>query len=529
MSSKNVFFVLIIIFFLFSCHALAYELDDIEWSDTKLTGKTLHWGGTLTAGEYTVKAEDFDEGGLVSIAIYRDGVLKDRSPVKSGFGFEYRDTEKGDDIRIFVKSMDLNIDEWTGNMEDPTAAVEVYERGEPEMDITIKPESDEYDPRSVSYKFIEATISIKNEGDAQACNMDVDIDVDGMKVADGKLNCSYSSVDEDEVLDSIDIKLEIPHYWKETDVDINVTTKSEDINGDIIENTETETITVLPAAELIITKTVADEIYIDQTAHVSVNIWNKGIYDINSVIVSDEETGNFEVQGSVGNNITLSFSPDETKSQVFEYSLKPVKTGKFTIPSTTATFTDPDGQTHTFTSDESTIEVNGPDINVTKTVSPESISPGDSATVKVTVKNQGNRDASVVTKETIPQGATYVSGDLTFDDVIAKRKSYSYSYVIRADDIGELELPETTASFIDMEDYKGEKISNKPVLTVIDPDEAEKMPSFQDNSAGTDMNSPDNLTYNGSDYRKTIPGFEAGFAALALFAVLIIYRYADRQ
>ncbi|MEZ5334012.1 MAG: BatD family protein [Methanolobus sp.] len=362
MFSKNLFCLLLMILVLFSHTASAYDLDDIEWSDKKTTGKTLHWGDSVKAGDYTVKAEDFDEEGFVSIGIYRDGSLLDKSPVKSGFGFEYRDTEQGDDLRVFVKSMDLDIDEWTGNMEDPTAAIEVYERGIPEMEITIKTEDDEYDPRTVSYQTIETTIDIENTGDAEAYNLDVELDIDGMELADGEMTYNFISVEEDEVLDTIDIKIEIPHYWEEKEVGITVTTKSEDINGDIHEDTETEKITIKPVAELVITKTVSEEIYMDETAHVSVSIWNNGIYSLSSVKVENIVTDDLEMQDSESGSATLSFSPKETKAKVFEYTLKPTKTGKFTIPEATATFTAPDGEIYTFTSDKPKIQVNGPNI-----------------------------------------------------------------------------------------------------------------------------------------------------------------------
>ncbi|WP_292470934.1 CARDB domain-containing protein [Methanolobus sp.] len=532
MINKNLICILFIVFILFSSPALAYTLDDIEWSDSKVSSATLKWGSAVKADDYTIKAEDFDSEGFVSIGIYRSGVLLDKSPVQSGNGFEYRDTEKGDDVRVFVKSMNLDIDDWTGNMENPTAVVEVYDRGIPEMDITIKPEKDEYDPRTVAYQYIEASIDIKNKGDAKAYDMDVEIDVDGMELADGKLTYNYISVDEDEVLDTIDIKLEIPHYWEETDVDITVTTKSEDINGDILEDTETETITILPVVELVITKTIAEEIYMDETAHISVSIWNNGIYSLNSVKVSNTVTEDLEVQDSVGNDLTVSFSPKETKAKVFEYTLKPTKTGKYTIPTTTATFKDPDGQTRTFSADTSTIQINGPDIVLTKTVSPESINPGDSTTVKVTVKNQGNRDASVVTTETIPDDVTFVSGDLIFDDVAAKGKSYSYSYVVQLDEIGELKLPETTATFIDMENYKGEKISNTPVITVIDPaavSETSSSSSSSSDNTGQQGSSSDSSYETEYEDDRVEPGFEASFMIIALFAVYFVSRSKDRS
>jgi uncharacterized repeat protein (TIGR01451 family) len=521
---------------LLSSPVMAYTLDDIEWSDSTAKTGTLKWGGTLTLDDYTIKAEDFNEDGYVSLGIYRDGVLEKKSPARAGEGIEFRDTEKGDDLRILIKTVTLNIDEWTGNMDDPSAAIEIYERGIPEMDIVITTESDEYDPRMSTYRSIIATIDIDNEGDAEAEDLIVEIDTGGMKFLDGEDSYHFTSVEEDEVLDQIEIELEIPEYWDETDVDITVTTKSEDINGEIHEDTETETITIEPVVELIVTKTVTEEIYMDETAHVSVSIWNNGIYSLSSVTLTNPQTSDLEIQDNVESEVTLSIGSKETEAKIFEYTLKPTKTGTFTIPAASATFTDPDGNTHTFKSDTTKMEIDGPDIVLTKTVSPESVSPGDEVTVKVTVKNQGTKDASVTTTETMPENATYVSGDLSFHDVAAHGKSYTYSYILKVEGTGDIKVPETTATFIDLEDYKGEKVSNMPLITVVDPSEvttessSSSSSSTSSSSSGTEQSSSDDnyaYTYE-EDTDRVEPGFEASFMMLALFAVYFVSKRRDR-
>ncbi|WP_164997851.1 BatD family protein [Methanolobus psychrotolerans] len=519
---------------MFSSPVMAYTLDDIEWSDGADAKGTLKWGDTLKSGDYTIKVEDFNTDGFVSIGVYREGQLMKKSPARSGEGFEFRDTDKGEDLRIFVTTVTLNIDNWSGNMINPTAAVEVYERGIPEMGIVIGTDKDTYDPRTLSPQYITATIDIDNEGDAQAYDMDVVIDVDGMELADGKLKHHFTSIEEDEVLDPIKVKLKIPHYWEKTKVDITVTTRSEDINGDIYEDTKTKTLTIEPVVELVISKTVTDEIYMDKTAHVSVSIWNNGIYDVSSVKVSNPTTSDLEIQDSITKEVTLSFNAKETKAKIFEYTLKPTKTGTFTIPAATATFTAPDGNKYTFTSDTSKIVINGPDIVLTKEVSPTTVNPGVDVTVKVTVKNQGNRDASVITSETISDSVTFVSGDRSFHDVATKGKSFSYSYVVRVDEIGELKLPETTATFIDFEGYKGEKVSNAPIINVVDPS-AEPVASTSSSSSGSTATNQQTSSSGGPVYESDVsddrvqPGFEASFMILALFGVYFISRRRDRS
>lgn len=539
MVRKIVFCLLFIA--LMSLPATAYTLDDIEWSDSSATSGTLNWGDTLSLDDYTVKVEDFNEDGFVSVGIYRDGELQKKSPARAGEGFEYRDTENGDDLRIYVTTVTLNLDEWTGNMDDPTAAIEVYERGIPEIGIVIDTEADEYDPRTVTYRSIITTIELDNEGDAEAEDLNVEIDTGGMEIIDGKKSYHFTAVEEDEVLSPIEIELEIPEYWEETDVDITVTTSSEDINGEIHEDTETHTITIEPVVELVVTKTVTDEIYMDETAHVSVSIWNNGIYGLNSVTLSNPQTSNLEVQDNVETEVSFSLSSKETKGKVLEYTLKPTNTGTYVTPAAIATFTDPDGNTRTFKSDTSSITIDGPDIILTKTVTPESVSSGEEVTVTITVKNQGTKDASVTTTETMPDNAAFVSGDLSFHDVATHGQSYTYSYILKVEGTEDIKVPETTATFIDFEEYKGERVSNMPLITVVDSAEAStegsstspsSSSSVSSSSSGTDQQTS---AGSGSDYSyqeieddRVQPGFEASFMIFALFAVYFVSKRKDR-
>ncbi|MDG6244255.1 MAG: BatD family protein [Methanolobus sp.] len=535
MGNKKLFSLLLVISVLFVSSATAYTLDDVEWSESKSASGTLQWGNTLKSGEYTVKVEDFNKDGFVSIGVYRAGQLEKKSPLRAGEGFEFRDADKGDDLRVFVKTVKLNIDSWSGNMVDPTAVVEVYERGLPEMDIVIKTDKDTYDPRPNAYQQIVTTIDVKNKGDAEALNMDLEIDVDGMELAEGKLTHRFSSVEKNKAMDTITLKLKIPHYWEETNVNIKVTTNSKDINGEIHEDTKTKTLKIKPAVELIVTKTVTPEIYMDGKAHVSVSIWNNGIYSVSSVKLSNTVTSDLELQDNVGNDVTLSFTPRETKAKVFEYTLKPTKTGTFTIPAAVATFTGPDGKQYTSKSDAPKIKIDGPDIVLSKKLSPDAVNPGDDVTVRVNVKNQGTRDASVTTSDVIPEGAIYVSGDLGFHDVVKKSKAHSYSYVIRVEEIGELRLPETTASFIDFEGFKGEKISNIATVTVLDPSSTSSNPAGSSSSDSSISGNPAQSGSSGVSYEDNIiddkvqPGFEASLMVIALLSVYLLSRRRERS
>lgn len=538
---KRAIFICLILLTLSCTIVSAYDKDDIEWDDDADTSGTLGWGGTLTSDSYLIRVEDFNTEGFVSISISQNGIVKEVSPVQVGQSVIYRDEANGKDIRAYLDKVTLNIDDWTGNMEDPTAGVKVYRRGIPEMkiEIDVDDEDSTYDPRTISYPYITATIDIENEGHAKAYEMDLEIDPAGMELVDGKLNHHFISIDEDEVLDPIEVKLKIPHYWEETDIDLKVTTRSKDINDDYNEDTEKEILTIEPAAELIITKSITEEIYMDETAHVSVSIWNNGLYSLNSVTVENLIIEHLELQDNVNQQLTLSFSPGETKTKVLEYTLKPYKTGKYNVPKMTAQYTDPSGKLQTFTSDDPSVEIEGPVIVITKSVSPSTVNVGDQVTVTVKVENTGTHEASVTTSETLSEAVSFVSGNMNFKDVVNPRQTHTYSYIIRTKEVGEFKLPATTGSFIDMEEYKGEKISNMPVISVVDPNAVETTTdastSSDDSANSGSTSSSETPSSNSGDAsnpdveERVQPGFEGTMLVFVLGCVYLISKRQAKQ
>lgn len=533
MFRKTLIFLLLLMCLL-CLPALAYTVDDIEWVDSATKSGTLGWGSTLTVDNYVVKAEDFNTEGFVSISISSNNQVKAISPLHVGESLSYRDTASGNDLRVVVDSVTLNIDSWTGNMEDPKVAIKVYKRAYPKMKIEITTDKDPatYDPRLTGSSIVTATINIKNEGDAKAYNMDVEIDSCGMEQTSGKLKYSYTSVEEDEVLEPIVVKFKASEYWDQTKIDFKVTTKSKDINDQIHSHEKIKTLTIEPVVELILTKTISKEIYMDKSAYVTVSVYNKGLYSVSSATVTDALNEYFELQGTASQEATISLAPGETKADLFQYNVKPTKTGKVTIPAATATLTGPDGKVRTYKSSTTEVTVNGPNIILTKTISPSSVSPGKEATITVTVQNQGNRDASVTTSETLPAGVSFVSGNLEFKEVMKGGKSATYSYVIRTKEAGEIKMPATTATFIDMEGFKGERISNMPVLSVVDP-EAQSSASLSDNSqSSTSDSSSSSSSADISDpatEERVEPGFEASLMIFILGCVFAVIKRRGKQ
>ena len=151
----------------------------------------------------------------------------------------------------------------------------------------------------------------------------------------------------------------------------------------------------------------------------------------------------------------------------------------------------------------------------------------------VKVDNTGDRDASVTASDSLPSGVSLVSGDTGFQDVMKKSSSKSYSYVIRMDTEGDVKLPSATASFIDLEGYKGDKISNMPVISVFEPvaetepttEGTEDTQSTSSESAQTDNENNEQSTAPSLPVEEQVePGFEALLSGLALVSIYMMFK-----
>ena len=528
------FFILMIMAILFlTSPANAYDIDDVQWESVK-DSQTMHWGDTFDQDEYTIETADFDEDGFVYVNIYKNNVEVEHAPMQVGDSLDYRDVAEGQDIRVFIKEVDLDIDEWTETMQDPIAKIQVYKRGLPEFDITIDTNKDTYDPRTTSaVDGIEVTVNVKNTGEADA--EDITLTLSGADLKDGDLVHEISELSIDETSETFVTKLKIPLFWEETDIDITATVEGYDINNDLHTEEESQEVTINPKSELLITKSAVDEAYMGDNVRVTVSMRNWGLYPISGIHVEDYLHDSFEILDDVVLKEDLSLAPDESVV-LFEYSLKPVDDGKHKLPATEATFT-ADGDTYTAKSQQLEIQVDGPVIEVSQSISDSEILIGESSTVKVTVKNSGNRDASIYFSSEPPEGLTFVSGDLFVDQVLNDGKSVTYSYVVEATENGTFKIPAAEGSFIDMENYKGEIISNSLSLLVGEQAESENSPSSSpsDDSESTGDSNPIFTLGNpvesedgdgeDTDDNKVEPGFSSLLGVIVIGLLYTFKRY----
>ncbi|HJH30488.1 MAG TPA: DUF11 domain-containing protein [Methanosarcinaceae archaeon] len=525
---KKSIFLLLTIFFIFSTQALAYTTDDIEWK-TSVDSTSLGWGDSVTNGDYVIKAEDFTTDEYVYIKIFKDGLEKQHAPLGAG-GTLIDD----DEIKVYVISVDPDIDPWTDSMVNPTASIIISRRGLPSFEITIETDESTYDPKDLSSPSkVTATITVKNNGHAEAKNVDLTINTGDLILNDGDLTHNYYSIEKGETTSPVTITMDVPLLWDKTSFSISANAKGYDIKGAEHTKTASKSVTIENKWKLIAIKTVTEEIYMTDTAYVLVSIRNAGICTLNSITVTDSVVDGLELKDSVTLKKTISLKAGESTEELFEYSLKPLKPGSYTSPASVAEFTASNRKKYSVSSGTPATKVNGPYITLTKSVSSSNVTPGDEITVTVKVDNTGNRDASVTASDSLPSDVPLVSGDTGFQEVIKKSSSKSYSYVIRMDAAGDVKLPSATASFIDLEGYKGEKISNMPVISVVEP-VTETEPATDGTGDTQPTSSEPAQTENDNNGQSTAtslpveeqkePGFEALLSGLALASVYILFK-----
>ncbi|WP_269849093.1 hypothetical protein [Methanosarcina horonobensis] len=139
MSKKIVLIGLLAFCIFYVLSMTAFAASEIEWVEKK-DGAKLYWGNTITVEGYEVKAEDFNEDGMVFVSISKDGEKLKTSPLTAGLEFEYND-----EIKVYAQKVDPNYEiikkdgkEFkTGNW-NPYAELDILVRGKPNFEINVE-------------------------------------------------------------------------------------------------------------------------------------------------------------------------------------------------------------------------------------------------------------------------------------------------------------------------------------------------------------------------------------------------------
>ncbi|WP_292487688.1 hypothetical protein [Methanohalobium sp.] len=524
--AKKTIFILLILIFGFCSSATAYTLDDVNWVNKKTN--TLHWGDSTNYNDYVITAKDFDykESGkkYVSIEITKNGERKKLGALTVGESLSYRDKSGGDDVRVYIKKIKTNVNDWTGNMEDPKAKIQIQKRGLPNLKIHINTEKDTYDPKKSSNPSkITAELKVENKGNAEIDDVELNIDTGGFELVEGELNHKIESIEKGKTSQTFTVKLDVPLLWDKKSFDISADANGYDTNNDNFSDTESKSITIKKKWNLIVTKTVTDEIYMTDTAYVLVNVRNDGLCELNNINVNNPVTDKLELGNNITRNKTISLEPDETTKKLYSYSLQPLEPGKYKLPTASASFKAPNSKKYETTSDIPQIKINGPYLVFNKIVNTTGIVPGGNAKITVEIKNTGNKNTHVNVSDTdLPSNVEFVKGARHFKDVVKSGNSKSFSYTVKFNNEGHVKLPAATLTFIDMDGYSGKKTSNRPEMWVNTSANSEKQTDNSGSSGGSTSGSTNQKKDESEPVKQ--PGF-TGLLTIGMFTcVYFLYR-----
>jgi uncharacterized repeat protein (TIGR01451 family) len=535
----------------FMCAGVASASDfsngDIEWGDA--ANATLYLHDTLMNGDYTVKAVEFSapvpgienlQGNIVpetvvvpmvSLEIYKSGVLINKIAMKLG-DEPYIDTDYN--YRISVNGFpQRNSKEWVYEYYKPWVSLSIQTRAQPELEVDVITDKASYN--SYNDTQIDAKVVIINKGGAFVKNVDVNLSTGELKPSSGdirELHKNFIRIDKNSI-QSFVVTLAVPQQLN----DEGSYNLDADASGyDVVDNAYTASgsvsITVMPEQSYFtISKSARDRIYLGDNDTVHLVISNGGAYDIRDISLQDGVNENFalEQNSSLHWDIPL-LKPGQSWETT--YTIRPLDANLagFEIPEATARFT-VNGESVKASSEKPTIIVNGPIIILNKTVDMAYAYVNEDVKVTVSVNNVGDIPTKVEVKDSLPQGVSFVSGQMSLDPTFLELNTpQEFSYIIRRSTEGEVRLSAAVANYTDIV-YRGETrsemLSDRPVITFINTGKPKPTPVVTAASKpGANKTRSGSQQPNLEESAQTTP-MTPGFAsALAIITLLLaaIYR-----
>ncbi|MDO8728136.1 MAG: hypothetical protein Q7J35_18945 [Candidatus Methanoperedens sp.] len=476
--------------------AILFSPNDIEWASA--VSGTLHKGGTLTNGEYMVKAVQFPGGvqgikningdivpktdvdPMVFLEIYKNGILKQEFVMTIG-SEAYIDPDY--EVKVSTTGfLAKNAREWVLEYYDPWATIAIQKRALPKLEVTVTTDKSTY--TSNSAEIITATVNVKNTGDAFIKNIEATLNIGDLKFRSGdasQLHRSYLRLEKGGST-SFDVILVVPDLIDLKSYNLSARATGYDVKELGYNASTLISLTVSPKQNYFgIYKAVRDRMYLENFAFVSITIANGGMYDIKNIHVTDNMSDKFVLTSSpipFAWDIPL-LKPGQEWST--GYSIKPTEANinGWIIPASSATFT-VNNKPYSASSSTITVVVNGPRLMLNKTVDKPVVNISEDVTVTVSVNNIGNIGTKTDVEDYLPDDVSLVSGQLSELNYSEPAKPWGFSYIIRMNKEGIYELPSAIANYTNVE-YRGfvrdVKSSERPIITVVDPNKPTPTPT----------------------------------------------------
>jgi len=485
--------------------APGYTINDIEWG-TAVSG-TLNKGDTVTNGAFMVKAVQFpspvqgikdingnlipetDVDPMVFLEIYKNGVLI-KEIIMNQQSEAYTDPDY--EVKIWATAFPAkNAKEWIFEYYKPWASISIQTwANPPKLDITVTTDKSVY--TSYDDQILTATVTVANSGESRAKNIDVYLDIGELKLRGGdssQLHKYYYKLEKGES-QSFEVILLVPELLDQKSYNMSANGKGFDfIDRQYNTAKVSTTITVSPKQNFfVISKGVRDRMYLQNTANVRVTVGNGGMYNVYNINVTDKMNEHFELKSntSLQWNIPM-LKPGEEWGAT--YSIKPLEASLsgFIIPAANAQFT-VNNKPYNASSNTVTVVVNGPKILLNKTVDKPVVNLSENVNVTVSFNNVGDIGTRIEVKDSLPDSVSMVSGSTYQLNWSDPNSPMGFSYIIRMNTEGVIQLPAAVANYTDIE-YRGMTrsvlSSERPIITVVDPSKIKPTPTKNPNATGS--------------------------------------------
>lgn len=240
----RVFINLLVIFLVITFTASSVSANDENDIWKRYGSKKLYKGDIYTVNDYKIKAFNFPELKKGSIATPFIGleVYKNDDYVKTiTLGLH----KSGICDELKITAIDLPSDqviEWQDDEYEPWGKIEVAIKGKPEFNIKISTDEEEYQQNSI----IKVNIIVRNEGNSDAKNVELEYDTGGLDVDSTNIDKSRTRFTRrDSITGKLNLKTPEAIDKKET-YTISVTVTGDDLEGGKLSETKSVSIGVLP-------------------------------------------------------------------------------------------------------------------------------------------------------------------------------------------------------------------------------------------------------------------------------------------
>lgn len=535
--------VITLLIFLSAVQANAsFSPNDVEWGDG--VSATLYKDGTLTNGEYMIKAVDFPAAvpgyknfkgdivpgtnvdPLVNIEIYKNGNLIKNEILTLGNDYS---VDPDYEVKVTVTSfMEKNAKEWVLEFYKPWATVSIQTRAKPKLEVTVTTDKTAF--TTGGNKDVLAKITVTNNGKARAKNVELQLNIGELKLRGGSESQThqiYATIEKGKS-QSFEVPLVVPDSFSKNSFGLSAQVIGYDIKGLEYRATSGSTsLSISPQQDYVtISKSLKDRIYLQDTVSVKISVMNTGTYKVSNVHVTDYLNEDFELRSTTPLQWDIS-ELEPGKEWVTTYNIRPLETNinGFSVSPATAQFTI-NGNEKSISSQTNTIIVNGPKLVLSKTIDKSTVNTGEDVTVIVSVSNAGNIGTRIEAKDSLPDGANFIGGSISLDQTFMEPNAIkNFSYKFRMDQEGSAILPRAIANYTGVE-YKGltRSVIKSEALTlyVMGSGKISTQDNLEETSANPITANRETQTTESQETKSTpaTPGFEIAFTIIVLMIIV---------